>query len=74
VEKEGRMRKRTLVLLLVACVVGLAGASIAPADATQGSQANASTAASPPGLGGFVTICSEPSLGVVGLTAERLLV
>src|SRR6266540_1330165 len=47
------MRRPVLVLLLAAAVAGLAGASIAPADAAQGPQAKVSTAASPPGLGGF---------------------
>jgi hypothetical protein len=56
-----------LVLLLAASVVGLAGASIAPADAAQGPQAKASTGASPPGLGGFPPLrCQDGAVAGAG--------
>ena len=61
------MRKRMLVLLLAASVAGLAGASVAPADAAQGPQAKASTATSPPGLGGFPALrCQDGAVAGAG--------
>src|SRR6266540_6432243 len=61
------MRRPVLVLLLAAAVAGLAGASIAPADAAQGPQAKVSTAASPPGLGGFPALrCQDGAVAGAG--------
>jgi hypothetical protein len=56
-----------LVLLVAASVAALAGASIAPADAANGPQARASTAARPPGLGGLPALrCQDGAVAGAG--------
>src|SRR5215218_543170 len=61
------MRKGMFVLLVAVAVAGLAGASLAPADAATGLPAKASMDASPAGLSGFPALrCQDGAVTGAG--------